>query len=85
MLARASKFKDDRLAWAIKANFDRRKTDIPSDRPDALTEAFANDQTKTKQWAAFVQDVAIDPGSLANVVEALAAFLMPHAEAARKL
>lgn len=62
-----------------------RKTDIPEDRPDALTKAITDDATKVQQWNAFVQDVAIDPGPLADVVTTLATFLMPHAEAARKL
>lgn len=85
VLARTCEFGDDRLARAIKATFDRRKTEISADRPDALTAAFANDPTKIRQWTAFVQDVAIDPGSLADVIESLTTFLMPHAKAARKL
>ena len=85
MLARNYEFEDDRLARAIKATFARRKTDIPKERPDALTDVFANDPTKQQQWAAFVQDVAIDPGLLADVIGTLAAFLMPHAERARNL
>ncbi|MBR0834120.1 nucleotidyl transferase AbiEii/AbiGii toxin family protein [Bradyrhizobium manausense] len=83
VLARTYEFKDDRLARAIKATFERRKTAIPTDRPDALTKAFADDPTKIQQWTAFLQDVAIDPGPLAGVVETLAVFLMPHAEKAR--
>lgn len=85
VLARTYEFKDDRLARAINATFDRRKTDIPKGRPDALTKAFADDATKQKQWAAFLKDVAIDPGTLPETIEALAAFLMPHADAATKL
>jgi predicted nucleotidyltransferase component of viral defense system len=85
VLARTYEFKDNRLARAIRATFDRRKTQIPTERPDALSETFANDPTKIQQWTAFIQDVAIDPGALKGVVETLAAFLMPHAEAARKL
>lgn len=83
ILARTYKFEDDRLARAIKATFDRRKTEIPTQRPDALTSAFADDSTKIQQWTAFIQDVAIDPGSLADVVETLAEFLMPRAKRAR--
>jgi len=82
VLARTYEFKDDRLARGISATFARRKTAIPSDRPDALTAAFANDPTKIQQWTAFLQDVAIDPGSLADVIEVLATFLMPHADKA---
>lgn len=85
MLSRAGGFADDRLARAIAATFARRDTAIPSEPPDALTPAFAADDTKRQQWRAFVSNVAIDPGELARVVADLAAFLMPHARAARDL
>jgi predicted nucleotidyltransferase component of viral defense system len=83
VLARTHEFKEDRLARAIRATFARRKTIIPIERPDGLTEVFANDPTKQQQWKAFIQDVAIDPGSLSDAIDTIAAFLMPHAEAAR--
>lgn len=85
VLAKTHQFSDDRLARAIAATFARRKTPIPTERPDALTPIFAADPTKQQQWAAFIRDVAIDPGSLADVVEALAGFLMPHASNALEL
>jgi predicted nucleotidyltransferase component of viral defense system len=85
VLARTCKFEDDRLARAIKATLDRRKTAIPTQPPDALTARFANDPTKIQQWTAFIQDVVIDPGSLSDVVEALSTFLMPRAQRARQL
>ena len=84
ILARSQEFDGDRLARAIAATFARRKTEIPSKRPDALTPAFAEDQTKQRQWTAFLEDVAIRPGTLAEVVEDLGTFLMPHAGEARK-
>ena len=84
ILARSHEFDGVRLARAIAATFARRKTGIPSERPDALTPAFAGDQTKQRQWTAFLEDVAITPGTLAEVVEDLATFLMPHADEARK-
>jgi predicted nucleotidyltransferase component of viral defense system len=84
MLARSYDFEGDRLARAVAATFARRKTEIPADRPDALTPAFAEDPTKQQQWTAFFKDVAVTPASLAEVIEDLAAFLMPHAEEARR-
>jgi predicted nucleotidyltransferase component of viral defense system len=83
MLARTHEFKGDGLARAIAATFARRATAIPIERPDALTRAFADDPTKQRQWDAFVDSVATKPGSLAEIVEALAEFLMAHADAAR--
>jgi predicted nucleotidyltransferase component of viral defense system len=85
ILARSHEFKGDRLARAIVATFARRKTEIPSARPDALTHAFAEDATKQRQWNAFLEDIAANPGSLAEVIEELAEFLMPHASKAQGL
>jgi hypothetical protein len=85
VLAQTYDFKDDRLARAFAATFARRKTEIPTQRPDGLTSAFVNDPTKQQQWNAFVEEVAVNPGPLADVVQALAKFLMPHAEKAKNL
>lgn len=85
VLSRTFTFEQERLARAIAATFKRRDTPIPATIPDALTKAFAADASKQAQWRAFVADVAIDPGPLEPVLDDLAAFLMPHAEAARAL
>lgn len=85
VLSREFEFKGDKLARAIAGTFTRRKTEIPSEPPDALTTAFAEDPTKIAQWDAFVEDVNFKPGTLAEVIKDLAAFLMPHASKARAL
>lgn len=84
LLAQAFEFNDDKLARAIAATFERRKTPIPEELPDGLTLAFAEDPSKIQQWSAFIDSVATKPGPLTKVVDDLAAFLMPHANAARK-
>jgi predicted nucleotidyltransferase component of viral defense system len=85
VLSRTYEFKGDNLARAIAATFARRKTEIPSEPPDALTRAFADDPAKIQQWNSFVADVAFEPGTLAEVIKDLAAFLMPQAAAARRM
>jgi predicted nucleotidyltransferase component of viral defense system len=85
VLGRSFEFADDRLARAIAATFARRATAIPTVLPDALTPAFAVDEQKQRQWKAFVEDLAQNPGDLATVVMDLAQFLMPHAAAASRL
>jgi predicted nucleotidyltransferase component of viral defense system len=85
VLSRTFEFKDDKLARAIAATFTRRKTDIPSEPPDGLTADFASDPAKIQQWNSFVEDVAYQPGALADVIRDLSAFLMPHAERAETL
>lgn len=84
ILSRSFRFDDDRLAQAIAATFARRETTVPTELPDALTPAFAADEQKQKQWRAFVEDVAVDPGPLAPVLRELIDFLMPHASRASK-
>jgi predicted nucleotidyltransferase component of viral defense system len=85
ILGQTYDFNDDRLAQAIAATFARRKTEIPTERPDGLTFAFANDPMKQQQWTAFVEEVAVNPGPLGDVIETLASFLLPHAKKARNL
>lgn len=85
VLARSYEFDPDRLAKAIAATFKRRGTEIPADLPDGLKPEFHEDEAKRAQWAAFVEDVAVQPGTLAEVCEALAAFLMPAAARAREV
>lgn len=82
-LSRSHDFDADRLARAIAATFARHQTAIPVEAPDGLTPAFAADPIKQKQWAVFIRDVALDPGPFTEVINQLAAFLMPLAAAAR--
>lgn len=85
VLARLGGIDDAALAQAIKATFTRRLTDIPSEPPDALTDAFANDVMKRQQWEAFTADLAAQPGPLGIVIAELAVFLMPRAVAAIRI
>lgn len=85
LLSQSGSSYDDRLARAIAATFARRETDIPLQLPDGLKPEFAEDEHKQRQWTAFVQNVTLKPGSLAEVIEVLGEFLMPHAKAAVKI
>ncbi len=79
LLSRAYEFKGDALARAIAATFARRQTLIPADPPYALTRAFADD--RAKQWVSFAEAIGAELPTLAEIVEDLAGFLMPHAAA----
>jgi len=83
-LARAYTYEGDRLARAIRATFERRRTDIPATPPDALTPAFANDPVRREQWRLYIEDLRSSGLDLSEVINDLAAFLMPHAEQARR-
>ncbi|MBI1777732.1 MAG: nucleotidyl transferase AbiEii/AbiGii toxin family protein [Proteobacteria bacterium] len=83
VLSRTHEFAGDRLARAIAATFARRRTEIPAEPPDALTEAFASDSVKLQQWAEFASNIALQPSSFAKVIDDLVSFLMPRAAEAR--
>lgn len=83
LLAKTHPFEDDRLASAIAATFERRRTAIPADIPDAPTQGFASDPTKQQQWSAFVRSLEDNVPPLTEIVAEIAKFLMPHAARAR--
>lgn len=85
ILSRSFDFSDDPLARAIAATFERRETPIPTALPDALTDAFARNEQKQRQWRAFVEGVAHNTGNLTDIIPEIATFLMPHARAAGRL
>jgi hypothetical protein len=85
MLSRAYTFENDRLSRAIRATFERRRTEIPTVPPDALTATFAGDLQKRQQWASYIADLGSPDLDLSLVISDLAAFLMPHAGQARDL
>ncbi len=74
------------LARAIKATFERRKTELPKTAPLALTKDFAEDDAKVKQWKAFVSKTTLLSKSttLDEIVALIAPFVLPPLAAARE-
>lgn len=77
ILARHSDFDGAVLSNAIRATFERRHTTIPNGEPIGLTDEFALDAQKERQWQAFLRKNALDKTSLATVVADLRGFLLP--------
>lgn len=84
LLSQSFEFDETQLGRAIAATFERRETAVPTEVPDALTDAFSKDEAKQRQWEAFIRDVSFEPGPLSVVVETLAGFLMPAAAIAAR-
>lgn len=84
ILAENIAFELELLRDAIKATFERRKTEIPENSPIGLTDEFFEDNAKRRQWAAFVSKSGLDASglSLRNVVEKLSDFVMTPMRAA---
>jgi len=72
-------FEGDLLCRAIAATFERRRTPIPTDTPLALTSEFADDETKQRQWVAFVRKGRLNDDGLvlSRIRSLLRDFLMP--------
>lgn len=70
------------LASAIAATFARRQTEIPSDRPLALTQQFSQDAGKLSQWQAFLSKNHIQAASLGDIVALLDDLLWPPTQVA---
>ena len=84
MIARLFTFDGSKLVEAIRATFNRRRTEIPESDPVAFTEEFSTDRDKITQWKAFLtrtglESTAID---LPQTIEELRLFLIPPLMAA---
>lgn len=71
------------LVKALTRTFARRDTDIPTDVPFCLSDEFAADSLKVRQWKAFLRRTAVHaPQELLAVIIFLKDFLMPPVTAA---
>ena len=72
-------FEGPDIQSAIKETFDRRETKIPTKLPTALTETFSKDDTKIRQWKAFISKISDDqlPKELSTIVNRVKVFLWP--------
>lgn len=68
------------LRNAVSATFARRGTPMPGSLPVGLTEAFASDSAKQKQWRAFLERGRLEAPGLAEVVAELAGVVAPLLE-----
>ncbi|RJP64649.1 MAG: nucleotidyl transferase AbiEii/AbiGii toxin family protein [Comamonadaceae bacterium] len=59
------------LRRAIEATFDRRKLALPSTLPSGLSDTFAQDAAKQRQWAAFLKKNRLQALNLTEVVTQL--------------
>lgn len=83
MLSREFPFDGRVLSAAIQATFQRRGTPLRADLPDGLSDQFADDAEKNRQWEAFRRRAGLDPNvTLANVVTEVRRFLQPPMTAA---
>ena len=82
-MAREFEFDGAMLANAIRATFERRKTDIPRSRPIALTSKFSEDTTVRTRWLAFLRRSRLESlnQELSTVADEIWGFLGPATNA----
>jgi len=78
IISRQFDFKGPVLVRAIKATFNRRKTEIPSETPPCLCDEFSKDQNKATQWKAFLtrNRLEVSDAALSSIVNDLRIFLI---------
>lgn len=83
-LSRLFDFDGRTLVSAIRATFERRGTIVPATAPDGLSREFATDQSKQRQWAAFVrrEPLLIAAPDLIETIREIGGFVTPPMNAA---
>jgi len=76
MLTSTFDLEPERMRRAIAATFVRRNTLVPALVPDGISDAFANDPAKQRQWTAFVRDLSGPVPGLDQIVSDLRQKLM---------
>lgn len=76
-MAREIGFNGASLSKAIRATFERRKTDIPDFRPVALSEHFSGDAAIRTRWLAFLRRSRLEAIDLQVVADEIWSFLEP--------
>ncbi len=84
ILSKTFSFDGNTLIKAIKATFKQRGTQIPKDKPLALTDEFANSTDKNNQWKAFINRNNLDDFNIdfPQLIKALGGFLLKPLKAA---
>lgn len=73
-----------KLARAIAATFERRRTEIPEGLPVALSDAFSNDAGRQTRWRAFLDKNHLQGPSLPDLVREIRDGLGPTLDNARR-
>lgn len=60
---------DGELDAAVKATFQRRRTNIPAERPPGLSDAFALNDGKQAQWQAYARSIRLEGVPLQTVTD----------------
>jgi len=77
-IPKAQSISEDELREAITSTFKRRKTVIPTQRPEGLSTEFTRDQQKSTQWFAYADSIDLEAISLEQVADEVWEYLKPN-------
>ena len=75
----------DDLASALSSTFERRETNIPTERPVGFSAEFSTDPQIARQWQAYTGSIDLDNVSLEQVVDEVWNYLGPVCQHIYKL
>lgn len=83
-ISRLFEFDGSILAEAIRNTFTQRGTDIPADKPSALTSEFADKPESIRLWRQFIEDdtMLVKDTNFGPILDEIAAFVLPPTTAA---
>ncbi|MEJ2430168.1 MAG: nucleotidyl transferase AbiEii/AbiGii toxin family protein [Deltaproteobacteria bacterium] len=86
VIAKLFTFDGSKLVKAIRATFNRRRTEIPESAPVALTEEFSTDRDKATQWKVFLTRSGLEntADDFPQIIEELRLFLIPPLQGAER-
>ncbi len=85
IISRNIEFNGETLSKALKKTFNRRKTELPTTLPLAISNEFYADTRKKIQWTAFINRTKLKAtGALSTICKEIAQFIMPIINAAEK-
>ena len=78
-MAGAFRFERSTLVQAMRATFDRRRTPVQEELPEALTVVFYSDDSRASQWRAYVNRNGLTdaPTGFTQIGDRVVAFLRP--------
>ena len=72
------------LYEAISSTFKRRQTEIPTERPEGLSQNFTTDQQKSRQWLAYAESIDLEEIPLEQIANEIWLYLEPICKSSKK-
>jgi hypothetical protein len=76
-IPKAQKISNAELRKAVTYTFERRQTEIPTERPEGLSSVFTTDRQKSTQWFAYAASIDLKAVSLQQFPDEVWAYLEP--------